>query len=501
MSEPSRTNKKRIIETAKSGLLVVLLLSTILLLYIFWGDIRPGDVSIGDIGFQDETVYEPIDAKEVLIPDRIEISYGDGNYGIVTSDTDAFWYAPKGASANTFVNALKDFASAENVFLEEITKEQYEQVMAFESVKAVFEYYMPFAEFCDAYQINRVQGIDKIDSVSELAYSFGSMESVFLYDGAAGKYYRMVGSGEHPEESPFPGIYSNVAFAADIAYPLKIVVGDEAATDTPVPLPTVFEYSAGTYENEKQAGGPEFGEELAKTFFGDSFDFIRTIADDSGNMTYMYGYGQRIFIASNDGVYTYKTDETGADNIGYFEALENALSFVAIHGGLLDSSGEKVEICLADVSISQSAPKEYIFRFDVFKDKHIIYKGGNALQVQVKGGVVTYFERDFYTKEDLQSAQMEVGEATAANVLAKNLETMYGLLLKAGLLDAQQTVKFEAVSSCLQDIRLTEIRFPKDEEGGGRIETCWRFSFAAGSKKADMYFGAKDSEPLGYTLR
>jgi len=115
--------------------------------------------------------------------------------------------------------------------------------------------------------------------------------------------------------------------------------------------------------------------------------------------------------------------------------------------------------------------------------------------------VVTYFERDFYTKEDLKSAQMEVGEATAANVLAKNLETMYGLLLKAGLLDAQQTVKFEAVSSCLQDIRLTEIRFPKDEEGGGRIETCWRFSFAAGSKKADMYFGAKDSEPLGYTLR
>lgn len=500
MNEPGKKNKKRIIETAKSGLLVVLLLSTILLLYIFWENISPGDVSISDIGFQDETEYEPIDAREVLIPDRIEISYGDGNYGIITDGTGRLWYDTGNAAGAVFVDALREFASAENVFLEEITKEQYDQVMAFESMKFVFDYYIPFAEFCDAYDISRVQGIDKIDSMTEISYSFGNMESVFLYDAATGKFYRMVGSGEDLEQGGFAGLYGDIAFVADIAYPLNLVVGDVTTNDIPVPLPAVFEYSEGSYRNEKQAGGPEFGEELAKTFFGDSFDFIRTIADSSGNMTYMYGYGQRIFIASNEGVYTYKTDESGTEDTGYFDALNNALSFVAIHGGLLNSESEEFKICLADVDIKQNKTKDYEFKFDICKDRHIVYEDGNPLLVQVKGGMVTYFERDFFAVADLDDQQIETGESTAANVLAKNLDYMYDVLLKGGFL-VEQPEKFAAVSESLKDIRFGAVRFSKNEDGSGRIETCWCFTFTAGQKEAEMYFNANDAEPKGYTIR
>ena len=495
MMQTSRKQKN--IEIAKSVILVVLFLSTILLLYGFWWNVKPMEIGIDVIGNQN-TSYESLQPQEVIAPTILEISYGDGRYGVINRDTRKFWWNQQEPS---ITGGMKEFFASGNIFVEAITQDQYQEVLASESIKVVFDYDLPLGDTFKLYDIFKPSGVANISNITEIGYSFGSMESIFIYDGYQEAYYRVVGEGDFVESKTFITIYKDLIESAYIAYPLYIMIGDETDNETLVPLPTEFSYTISTYNNERILGGKDFERTLAKTFFGESFDFTRVIEDAKGNVTYMYGYGERVFVADRDGSFRYKREGGSKTSTSDISSLEIALDFIALHGGTQNSLGVQEEIRLFKVKREEGRVPKITFYFQTQKETGIIYEQGASFIVECSGDTVTSFSRDLFIEENIQSRTLSAGEYTAVNVLARNYEEMAQILESHGFISYKNGEAFEKVTDEIKGIRLVKTRFAKTQEGIGKLETCWSFSFWSNGQTIEFYYSIRDALPMGYSVR
>src|SRR5665647_336627 len=120
-----KTIDKNILENIKSVLLVVLIISTILLLYFFWGDISLDDFKLSD----SQENYQTVAVKDLIVPSRLIISLGEDSYKLAEKDK---W--------SEMAQGLDEFMQSDTLIVEEITKEQYESVMKISSIRAKFNY-------------------------------------------------------------------------------------------------------------------------------------------------------------------------------------------------------------------------------------------------------------------------------------------------------------------------------------------------------------------------
>ncbi|MFA7661745.1 MAG: hypothetical protein WCX59_02910 [Anaerovoracaceae bacterium] len=499
MKEPGTKGTTK--EFIKSVMMVVLFLSTILLLYVFWEDINPGQMTLGELTEQ-ESVHPLIEPAEVLAPDELQLSYGDGSYGVITGDTRSYWWTSQDPSQGpTFSYSVREFFQEQDIFVEEITEEQYKQVVAMESLKVIFDEALPLEFLCQVYQWECPSATETIQQVSELAYSFGSMESLFVRDKGQGKYYRIIGNGENLEKTPFLSLYQRTAINAHVAYPLSLLMGEAEANPVLVPLPNEFPYTITTYTNERAIGGEDFERSLAKTFFGNTFDFTRIIQDAKGTNTYMYGYGQRVLVATKDGTFRYQEETAVTQDVKLLDSLEIALEFLSKHGGTQGASEEIYALHLSDIQQQASRPSSVRFLFDLWEKSAVRYEGGGALAITVVGEQVVEFTRDFYIPEKTQTQPFSAGDYTAVNVLATNYEQMAAVLMEAGFFQDKREESLSLVLQSIQSIRLAETRFAKTQEGMGKIETCWCFFIEEDGKQMEFYYSIRDALPMGHTFR
>ena len=495
---PDNGKSRNVKETIKSVALVVLFLLTILLLYVYWKGIDPKDFTLDDLRNQED--QKPlILIEDILYPDSIEISYGDGSYGTVLLTTKTLWYE-KEESAN-FISSVKNFLNTKDLFTEEITKEQYDKVMEQESIKAVFDEDIPVFLIFSSYDINMPKTLSQQDMVSEIGYSFASMESLFLKNAEHNKYLRIVRAQEKVVDYGFSNIYMEASSRAESAYPLSALLGEEGY-NTLVPLPVHITHNLFTYTNERNHGGEEFERALAKTFFGDIFDFTRIIKEAQGTVTYMYGYGQRVLVSDNKGTFSYTNQEAKESTSNYYDGLNKALLFISKHMGVEDAKGETRDIKLWQVKMEKddSGKTGYTYIFNLIDKGSVKYKTGEALLVTVTGDKITKYKRDFYLTYKEQSEDLTLGDYTAVNVLAKNYEDMLVKLTSESFFSEGEKLSLTSLLDILTKITIEDVRFDKNNEGIGKIETCFIFSFINDGNRIDMYYSIKDALFMGYTL-
>ena len=92
----------------------------------------------------------------------------------------------------SLLESFKTVIASEDTYIEEITEAQYEEIMKFASIRAVFEYYLPLSEYCSFLGLENPRAADAAASISELGFSRGSTESMFIYDGTNDEYFRIV---------------------------------------------------------------------------------------------------------------------------------------------------------------------------------------------------------------------------------------------------------------------------------------------------------------------
>lgn len=406
-------NHGRFMERIKTILIVVLTLTTILLLYFFWKGI-PGTEpfqfkNVADLVRGEEYVPE---ISQVLLPREITVSFVDdkGSYTSVEDGKRQYW--------NQAISELKLFGKETNVRVQELSdsqlspREAYQRAMRKRSIQFSFSYDIPFGDFCDAYGIKRFSGSEMIQSFTSIGYStyYDQDKSLLFYDGKNDKYYRIFADKDKNKEKEnsingFLEMIDEIQNGGDYIpyYPVSsMFLGEDTQVENNAFMPLTLQSKARAFHCTQEFSQDDVQkiDELAETFFGKNFDFIRRITESQGTLIFMYGYGQKVLTVNMDGTLVYKEEisEEGYSEQNFFDSLDTALTFVAAHGTWETDEGgkENPQTVLRDVTSRESGRKKiYSFTFETeIGGQQLHAENGNAAVVEVCGSQVIYYSRN-----------------------------------------------------------------------------------------------------------
>ena len=471
-----KTIDKNIIENIKSVLLVVLMISTILLLYFFWGDISLEDLKLSD----SQENYETMDIKDLIVPSQIVISLGEDSYKLAAKNK---W--------SEMVKGLDESMQSDTLIVEEITKEQYERVMKISSIRAKFNYQLSLSEFCYAYGIKTTPAFNDIGTISELGYGTISKESLLIYDSKKQKYYRIIITNEAKRLEQL--LTSLVEEESPIYYTIGKYLGGGVTNRVFIPIILQtnlheFEYNRETYSKQNEDVST-----IAQSYFGKTFDFIRKIEEGNGTVIYMYGYGQKVLIVNTNGVIEYKEESTGTNNgAGYLESLKTALNFIGAHGAFEGSNSSKYVPYLKNVEINFDGKRGYRFTFGLEVNNYrIYYQDRDPIIIEITENQVTYFNRDLseYNSVMVEEKKDEYKEAySAINMLAENYGYFRNEMGMAGT--------FEEIANRIISVEPGYAVARKKDQTKGTVKAAWIVGFDG----VEAYFDLYTTNPLGYKI-
>ncbi|MBR0139579.1 MAG: hypothetical protein IJM17_04755 [Firmicutes bacterium] len=473
-------NEGRRLENFKNVVIVVLFVSAILLLYLLWQP-RLGGISVE--GLLESSAL----SKDIPGPDRLvtplfaAVSGGGGSFAIDTKDS-----GPMFAKALEEMKAYLEQGSSQT---QEISRDQYYQAMEdWESVQFELGSGLPLSDFC-SYFCERSPGSDAAGiGLDVLGFSKASSESFFVLDREEGKYYRLL----FPEERDAVGTLSAMAVSTDCSsYIASEILGGSGRALIPLALESTA--MAVRCEDEISSKGEVIRDRMASSIFGSTFDFVRRITDSYGNVTYMYGYGEKTFYASVDGSFAYNTEASESSSTGVFDDMETAVRFMARLGGLGEDSG--MGLVLERYSESGSGRnRRRTFEFcQTLEGVRIEGEKGPAVSVTLTGGVVTEAIRNMSFASKPQQAEEAVFAADGANVIASNANHIYNILSNNTLAVASD----EAFARASEDaVTLAPGYFasPKD----GELKPCWILTAKGGTR---FFFDLYSAAPLGFARR
>lgn len=466
-------------EHLKTVILVVLFFTTILLLYLLWTLDAQNRFHLPDILPQRQALEVP-KAEDMLIPEQVVYGIGDGSYRQTETETQRIF--EKG------LLALRTLFAEEGASVSEITQAQFQDAMReYRSLAINFAYVIPFGELCNRWEILRPAGSEVIQGMKALAFSEAAVRSLFIADPEGNKYYRIYGQSE---ADVFAGMTEGMDLTELTAYYTvgNILGGDN---DRLIPLTAQSDLVPLRWREESEAVSQSVRQALAEALFGENLDFVRRITDNFGNVTYMYGYGQKTFTQQVDGVLEYKNETSDEANGGFFGDLETALAFMAAHGTWDGADERELRFFLTNVqAVSAGRQEGYRFWFgSKIMDQSLFYENSSPLQIEVLDGQISYYRRDLISVESngrtggLRSAQ------DPANVIARNYNHIYNVMT-GNLLSVNEESAFEYVADAVREIRMGLVRIANDDW----LQPAWVLETTGGQM---FYFSLYEAIPIG----
>lgn len=478
------------IEKAKNMSLVVLFLSTVLLLYFFWGNISFNNFSSPS----EQKKIENTQISKVLRPDRLVINFGGGNYSVISVGRDDLWNGE--SSKDSMVKEIDSFAKTDSILVEEIPYDKYQEVMATRSIRADFNYDIPMTDFCNKFKIDKQQSFDTIETVTSIGYSTSIKKHLFIYDGKNKKYYRMIADTDNTD---FEALIAGVEAKGYISYyPVNTYTGANVKNTTLIPVNVEINLRKFPYKQDIYPYQTEKVNDITEEFFGGNFDFVRTIIEDKGTVIKMYGYGQTVLIINTDGSVEFKQELTqNKSGQSFADALSTAVDFIDRHG-----SWKSMSPYLETATINSDKPGGYQFTFGVeINGTRLFYEKEAPIVVNVTQGQVTYYKRNMidFDKQEVESIEANAVENafSSVNLIAQNYNYIYNVLLKESAVapSANQTAIFDDVASLIRDMQVGYLK--RSVKSDNEIQPVWVVTI----DNIDVYFDLYNAEPIGYSKR
>ncbi len=494
------------IEKIKDAILVVLFFITILLIYFFWRNASfdivfqlPNDPLASEMEYKSP----PPSLSQLLQPEEISVCFGSsGTYTkIGLEDNVNLWQSA--------INQLREFGKSETIFVEEISKEKYEEILKYRSIEYRFAYDIPFTEFLKYEDIKKYQSMEGISGMGSLAYFDGSKESIVIHQYKGDKYYRLASNNK--EFSAFSSIIDEIESSGyDPYYTSQTIFGLKENNSTLIPVSLQANLQPFPYQLENKHNKERLNE-LSASFFGESLDFIRRMVDSKGAVIYMYGYGQKVFTMNKDGSFEYKEEENeNSDNLGFYESLNAAVQFISNRGGWKSLNGAELTPYLKSVTIMEKDKKKtYQFTFGVSLNNHrLYYQKGDPLFIEIRGNQVTRYKRNMidFDNNMLNNLEKSPYQETfpAVNVPAVNYEYLKKTL--KNISDSTKNVEekkyyngmtFEEMAEKIEKMEVGYIRIMEDEDDF-TLKPVWVIK----TKEMNLYFDLYDqAEPVTYSMQ
>lgn len=410
-------------EKIKSVILVVLFLFTILLLYFFWQDSKFPQFSLEDLGFRDNN-EEAVAIRDLIVPSHIDICFDNETYTKVSTGKEVYW----DGEDMSLLESFKTVIASEDTYIEEITEAQYEEIMKFASIRAVFEYYLPLSEYCSFLGIENPRSTDAVASISELGFSRGSTESMFIYDGTNDEYFRIV--SDFSAQQLLDKAKELSTAENQTYYPLEQYVGSDLRGRVLIPSILETDLTELSVSHDFGEGYEDEAASAARSFFSGNFDFVRKIEEESGRIIYMYGYGERTLTVDIDGSLEYRAQPQtggGAAGGGYFAALERVLNAVAGQGGFATSAGQGLRPYVAYAAALEDGGYRFELGFTA-GGENVYFENGSPVEAEVTDGHLTYFKRYFLNFDEERAHGMSAEASSPLNVIAGYYENIYTML-------------------------------------------------------------------------
>ncbi|MBQ4507061.1 MAG: hypothetical protein II971_07405 [Firmicutes bacterium] len=461
------------IERIKMAVIVVLFMSTILLLYLLWTP-QGGVDFAGLIGRRGRTASLP-EAKGLIQAGFAVSGNGSGSF-TRSEDTD-------GDIQEAAMAELEGFLAQSYVESASISREQYELAMSgWPSVRISYDAELPFSAFCAICSPESALSIRDDVMMKTLSFSEAAADSVFVTD-AEGNTQRFV-FGEARDSVEL--LLSQFGDDSVPCYAAKDLLGHGDAM-----LALTGESGLRRISASNESADSDFGTDAARGIFGDTFSFVRRMVDSFGNITYMYGYGDKNLYLYTDGGTAYSASEEGALQTGFAEDLDTALGFAAVCGGL--SEDEWGGMRLTGYSESGSRIKTRVFEFSQTAGGRAVFGAkGPALRITVTGGSVTELAREGL-KYSAGSADELRQTISPANVIANNSHHIYNVL-HGSVLAAASDEAFEYAAGETESLTLGYFADPL--QGGAELIPCWVLRSRSGVR---FYFDLYEGTPLGYS--
>ena len=466
--------RARKVEKLKNAVIVVLFLTTVLLLNLTWRSEGAAPFRLSSVlDFISPDVWVP-DASEFIAADYTVCGFGDATF---SRDADR-----AAADLDDLLQEFRAESANASFLINEVTEQQYREMLTgYRCLKVVLSCPVPFGEFCDRNQINRSSVFDQVGTVSALLVSEAAPESIFVEGG--GQCWRFISDSEQDLASP---LLASLVRKDPIYFTAGSMLGNSNMAI--LPLTSSATLASSTWESEAAADVERAGRTMAESIFGENFDFVRRITDSFGNVTYMYGYGEKTLTCLTEGSFEYRTGTVEGQDPGFYNSLQNAIAFVATRGGWgSDRHALGYRLCGARTEGS-GRNRLYTFEFAQMLDGvPLLSEDGPAIVVKVCGGEVNYYRRAVVSAAAQQAEEQQT--ADAANVLAGNCHLIHSVL-GGNVLAANSDEEFAFVAARFRD---ASAGYTVTEDS---LTPAWVITMEGGTK---FFFGLYDAVPLGFT--
>ncbi len=479
-----------IIEKLKTILIVVLTLSTILLLYFFWSDVSLKDLSIDDfnLNFGEESEAERLTFPEdVVLPLYMEIINSEGESQIAHCPAEIYG---KSTQEGSFAGTLAGLFVDGEAVVEEFPMELYDEVYQYSAVKCYFGYNIPAREYVERLGADKLTGIENLSSVTEVGFTNSVPDSLLVFDGSQNKTYRII------FEKKINYVDSILAGGLGAEYPICYHMTDYmgAQVKNQLLIPLYLNSNLESVDIKHLLGHHNENRinEEAKSFFGNTFDFVRKIEDANGKVTYMYGYAEMVLILDVDGSVEYKSASEGKATLGFYDSLDLALAFVDRHTIVPISAVQGSRYVLAKASRSTEGEKTYRFEFQQEVGNTDIFSQSPPLVVEITGGVVTYYYINQLSIDSSESANQSKEAFSAINTIATNYKYIAD---KLTLENQPKSEDFKSVKLTVDDVaeKIVNMRYGYAIISEKAVPAC---EIRVKGLENPLYFDLYTAEPL-----
>ena len=491
---------KTAIERIKNIAIVVLMLSAILLLYFLWDNSGSNRFPLPPL---DAGVSGSIQIQDVLIPEKIIINFGSENYTVILS-AESIWNSQIDNGVKNFIDALKDMVENETISQSIISERDYEEVVKNRSIQAEFTYAIPLKDFGTEFGIRQIERMDIIDTFTTMAYSEASPESFFIGNKLDNKYYRLT---VQKEITDYKDLIVSIEKKQNTSfYPLRTFAGVD--NDTMIPLDLAIDMPNVQYSQSGLGKDTESSAELndmAKIYFGESFDFTRKVTEGDGTIVYLYSYGEKVLVIKTNGVFEYSSTSNVSGNTPFFEALRAALDFIAQHSGLGGIIGSESNIYLKN-AVKSSEGSGYRFTFGLKSEGYqVFYEESEPIIIEIINQKVVYSRFDVIMFNAADSSQIRIEASPPFDVLVEHYQYLYDILEHTDMFQMQNAVVdksstetldvFNAVMENVSDVSTGYLR-KTSNDALGELIPVWRIRVL----DAEFYFNLSTAEPEGYRI-
>ncbi|MBQ3389500.1 MAG: hypothetical protein IJG57_00280 [Firmicutes bacterium] len=373
-------------ERIKTVLLVVLFITAVLLSYLYWRDssfleIKESmDNRLSLTSLASASIPEP---SEFICPDSVDVNFGDGTYTSFHENVREVW--------DLLLPFYIDFTKAKGLTVEVLSEQQWDNIMGFQSAQCSFCYPLPDAWLRSRGAKNYGES-DYFAYLTVLAFS-NAFDDSFFIRSSDGSCFRIRAS-EYDSSAILSAIEDLRAKSRDQYYPMNQFLGTDNTTITP--FATDIDLPSLQFDPSVPDQNSSFKTDLARNFFGQSLDFIRTVTDNNGTTIFMYNYGETSLTVYPNGFFEYQDSPVAADKtVGFTEAFRTATAFIAEHGTWSAHDGKTIHFLLEDLDReTYDRSSVYTFRFRSHYNGRKIYGSDNVLTIVVTGGQVTYYSRN-----------------------------------------------------------------------------------------------------------